>query len=216
MTNYRYLGYGVTDSNGVAHLDHDATGEPISHSYTGVGAGEIDVVASLDNPVVEGSIVSGTLPVLDYLWYDKAIGEHKSSNYTGITVTVTDSDNGMVLSATADSGTRYCNTVIGGTNTWYDSSKSYQVEFDFSYEQQTGSAVGCGFGNNGVNFHNLFSSALSGSGHLKIITSGSTYQLYLDGTARGSPISITGTNGLFFHIYKTGSLTLSNISILEI
>ena len=62
---YKYLGYGVTDSNGVAKLDHDAEGQELQHSYTGVGAGEIDVVASLDNPIVDGSIVSGTFSVFD-------------------------------------------------------------------------------------------------------------------------------------------------------
>ena len=65
MTNYRYLGYGVTDSNGVAKLDHDANGDPLTHSYTGVGAGEVDVVASLDNPVSSGSIVSEPYSILD-------------------------------------------------------------------------------------------------------------------------------------------------------
>ena len=73
MTNYRYLGYGVTDSNGVAHLDHDANGDSLSHSYTGVGAGEIDVLASLDNPIVDGSIVSETYSILDCIKYDKGI-----------------------------------------------------------------------------------------------------------------------------------------------
>ena len=87
MTNYRYLGYGVTDSNGVAKLDHDANGDPLTHSYTGVGAGEIDVVASLDNPVSSGSIVSGTFNVWDTQWYDKALdgkGNH-NDNYNSIT-----------------------------------------------------------------------------------------------------------------------------------
>ena len=76
---YKYLGYGVTDSNGVAKLDHDAEGQELQHSYTGVGAGEVDVVASLDNPVSSGSIVSGTLPVFDCYKYDEgleATGHH--------------------------------------------------------------------------------------------------------------------------------------------
>ena len=47
--HYVYKGYGITNENGVAHLDHDANGDPINHSYTGVGAGEIDFVASLDD-----------------------------------------------------------------------------------------------------------------------------------------------------------------------
>ena len=65
MTVYKYLGYGVTNENGVAKLDHDANGDEIQHSYTGVGAGEVDVVASLDNPVSSGSIVSETYSVID-------------------------------------------------------------------------------------------------------------------------------------------------------
>ena len=49
---YNYLGYGVTDENGIAKLDHDANGDSISHSYTGTGAGKIDVVpkASISLP----------------------------------------------------------------------------------------------------------------------------------------------------------------------
>ena len=81
MTFYKYLGYGVTNSEGVAHLDHDADGEPIDHSYTGVGAGEIDVLASLDNPIVDGSIVSETYSVWDYLFYDDGITTPKTANY---------------------------------------------------------------------------------------------------------------------------------------
>ena len=65
MTNYRYLGYGVTNENGVAKLEYNSEGQKRDHSYTGVGAGEIDVVASLDNPVSSGSIVSETYSVID-------------------------------------------------------------------------------------------------------------------------------------------------------
>ena len=49
MVNYRYLGYGITNEQGIAHLDHDANGDPITHSYTGTGAGELDIIASLDD-----------------------------------------------------------------------------------------------------------------------------------------------------------------------
>ena len=59
MTSYRYLGYGTTDANGVAH-----------YTYTGTGAGEVDVIASLDNPISEGSIVSETYEVLDCIYID--------------------------------------------------------------------------------------------------------------------------------------------------
>ena len=88
MTVYKYLGWGKTDENGVAKLDHDANGDPLTHSYTGVGAGEIDVVASLDNPVSSGSIVSETFSVMDTLLYDT--GTDPSHNiWTGSTSNLT-------------------------------------------------------------------------------------------------------------------------------
>lgn len=69
MTSYRYLGYGTTDNNGVAHLKKNASGQDVN-GYVGTGAGEVDVIASLDNPIIEGSIVSETFTVYDYYKYD--------------------------------------------------------------------------------------------------------------------------------------------------
>ena len=65
--NYVYLGYGTTDENGECKLDHDANGDSISHSYTGTGAGKIDVVASLDSPssISDSSLVSETYGIID-------------------------------------------------------------------------------------------------------------------------------------------------------
>ena len=78
MTNYNYLGYGVTNENGVAKLEYNSEGQKIDHSYTGVGAGEIDVVASLDNPVDESSIVSETYEVLDCYKYDSGMTDYSN------------------------------------------------------------------------------------------------------------------------------------------
>ena len=51
--SYRYLGYGITDSNGEAKLEYDENGNHLDHSITGTGAGELDIVASLDKPTNE-------------------------------------------------------------------------------------------------------------------------------------------------------------------
>lgn len=80
MTNYKYLGYGVTNSNGVAHLDHDPQGNPIN-GYTGTGAGEVDVIASTDNPISSGSIVSETYSIFDYIVYDGAVDTNHYDNW---------------------------------------------------------------------------------------------------------------------------------------
>ena len=82
MTYYKYLGYGFTDENGVAQLKYDENGDELEHSYAGVGAGEVDVLASLDKPIVDGSIVSGTSSVLDCTFYDKGLdgsGNHNDN-----------------------------------------------------------------------------------------------------------------------------------------
>lgn len=93
MTSYRYIGYGVTDSNGVAHLDHDPQGNPIN-GYTGTGAGEVDVIASTDNPISSGSIVSEIYEVIDCTFYDEGLQAegHHNDNWTNYGATVVRSD----------------------------------------------------------------------------------------------------------------------------
>ena len=153
----------------------------------------------------------------DLLFYDEATSDAKwNTNYANVSVNRELVSTGTKLSYTADSGTRYCNTLINGVQTWFDSSKTYQVDFDIEWERNSDSAVGCGFGNNSYNIHNHFGGATSGSGHYKIITDGTTYQFYLDDVKKGSALTITGNNGFYFHIYKTGSITFSNLKIQEI
>ena len=55
----RYLGYGYTNAQGVAKLEYDSSGNALSHSYTGVGAGKVDIVAE------SGSLQSETYSILD-------------------------------------------------------------------------------------------------------------------------------------------------------
>ena len=71
----RYLGYGYTNAQGIAKLEFDADGEPLSHSYTGVGAGKIDIVAE------SGSLQSETYSILDAIYYDDCSTDTKSKYY---------------------------------------------------------------------------------------------------------------------------------------
>ena len=84
---YIYLGYGTTDENGECKLDHDANGDSISHSYTGTGAGKIDVVASLDSPssISDSSLVSETFSLYDCIKYDTGIQGSATNIYTNTT-----------------------------------------------------------------------------------------------------------------------------------
>lgn len=84
-TTYRYLGYGVTNNNGVAKLDHDANGDPITHSYTGSGAGKVDIVASLDDNthISESSIQSEIFEVEDCKFLDTFTTDTSSNYFLG-------------------------------------------------------------------------------------------------------------------------------------
>ena len=70
----RYLGYGYTNSQGIAKLEYDADGEPLTHSYTGVGAGKLDIVAE------SGSLQSESYAIYDCIVFDNGI----SSDYNDI------------------------------------------------------------------------------------------------------------------------------------
>ena len=207
----RLIGTGITNAQGIAIMNKDAQGETIT-GYTGVGAGKLQIIAE------SGTLQSETYELIDALFYDEALTNEKwNSNYADVTTNREIVSDGTRLYYSAESGTKYCNTVIGSTKNWFDPNNSYQVDFDFSYERgDLNSAVGVGFGSNGYNIHNHFSGALTGSGHYTIITDGNTYQFYLDDVAKGIPITINGNNGLFFQIYRTGSLTFKNLTIIEI
>ena len=130
MANYRYLGYGITDENGIAHLDHDADGQAITHSYTGTGAGEIDVVASLDDSthISDSSIQSETYEVIDAFLKDN--GTTDTSIWASSTATI---DRNVSNEYTHFTGTGSSNAVIlvkNGVNDVFDYTKNWAIEFD--------------------------------------------------------------------------------------
>ena len=63
MVSYRLIGTGTTNAQGIARC---------SNNYVGTGKGEVDLVASTDNPIVEGSLQSKTYEVDDTYNYDDA------------------------------------------------------------------------------------------------------------------------------------------------
>ena len=60
------IGKGTTNAQGIATMTEDASGQSVS-GYTGVGAGEIDIVAEC------GTVVSEPSTVLDCVEYDTGI-----------------------------------------------------------------------------------------------------------------------------------------------
>lgn len=105
MIRYRYLGYGITNNGGVAKLDHDKNGNPIQHSYTGSGVGELDIVASMDNPIIGGSLVSETYEVLDAMFYDSGTDGTLNSEWwkSSSQLSLTEDTTGITASTTSSS-----------------------------------------------------------------------------------------------------------------
>ena len=76
MVTYRYLGSATTDANGRS-----------KYNFTGSGAGEIDFIASLDNPITGSSIVSEPYSLLDAIFFDGATTDNSSRYYVNTTHT---------------------------------------------------------------------------------------------------------------------------------
>ena len=139
MAKYRYMGYGTTDSNGIAKLDHDENGSAITHSYTGTGAGEIDVVASLDEEIVDSSIVSETYEVLDCLVYDDGISDPKKTTFIkSANGTVTIGSDGTTFKSSSTATYRNTTLITGDFEIVFQASLSGSVRIGV----QTGSDLG--------------------------------------------------------------------------
>ena len=119
---YRYLGYGITNDKGIAKLEFDANGNPIDHSYTGTGAGELDIIASLDDSskISDSSIQSETYAVVDGIFKDIAVTGQKSNYWAYQSVwnvtpspdgtTITDDNTGNpLLVASTENATQWGN-----------------------------------------------------------------------------------------------------------
>ena len=137
MVNYILLGSGTTDSNGIAKLEKDAGGDPISHSYTGTGAGEIDVVASLDSTIDSGSVVSQPYTVTDCLFLDCGISggckNTKWVNQSGYFNVSDPTSDGTTI--TKVSNGNYAPSTVANSTTWSDRlliNSEFVCEFDVS------------------------------------------------------------------------------------
>jgi len=144
MANYRYLGYGITNEQGVATLDHDANGDPITHSYTGTGAGEIDIIASLDDSshISDSSLQSVTYDVLDCMFYDNGIDGSLNSEWwtSSLSQLSVIEDNTGITASTTSSNTYYLSPNKKGTpkSQMSDLVEWNDVICEFTYLTHTG------------------------------------------------------------------------------
>ena len=208
--SYRYLGYGITDSNGEAKLEYDENGNHLDHSITGTGAGELDIVASLDKPIGSGSIVSETYEIIDATYYDDGVTSPKTKTWYNQdnAFSVSIDDTGTLLSCSASSLKSF---FADGTN-WSSSSKFTAplcVEVDI--ESVTGSDVVLAILSN-VNP----TISLTGRSTVKMIWDGSKVEKYIDGVLTGTTQNVTQTPVAIGFRMTTGSVKYKNFKIYPI
>ena len=207
---YIYLGYGTTNNKGVATLDHDKNGNPLTHSYTGVGAGKINLIASLDDTITEDSIISPVSILWDTIFYDEATDDTKNTDYTASTdLTVTPSTDGKLLSH--DASTTYVyyrldetlNTPIG-------------IEFDLTDATATNR---CGIAFNNSTRYSFSSTVLDipTESHVRIVYDGETVKTYLDNsTTVNSSVSASALTDFKFGFYiqaNGNTMTFKNLKV---
>ena len=188
MANYRYLGYGITNEQGIAHLDHDANGNPIDHSYTGTGAGELDIIASLDDNthISDSSIQSEIFEVIDATFKDIGTSTDYSA-WTGGSFKTSDN--------TLQRNDEY--TTLTASETAYHYYKSITdtdlcIEFDVNIKYIDG-AFPIRF-TKGI-WTTIVSYSISSLGlvneqwhHLKLVKQGTSVTAYVDGVNKGSTL----------------------------
>ena len=207
---YIYLGYGVTDENGECKLDHDANGDSISHSYTGTGAGKIDVVASLDSPssISDSSLVSETFVLWDTLFYDSGTTGTVNSKWkiNGGNGNRTSSSDGTTFE-NVDSSIRFDNFIQNNSSDIYFWNAPFCVELDIVQIQ--GSARLQIFSRESSQFFN----GCGAIGHWKITYDGTTLVATKD---NGSPTSYErnlSNARIGFYVSQGESITFKNLKV---
>ena len=206
--SYRYLGYGITDSNGEAKLEYDENGNHLDHSLTGTGAGELDIVASLDKPIVDGSIVSETYEIFDCTFKD-INGENTSWTNQSNNIDVTTSDTGVTLKAKVDSGqSRYI------VPTASIPSAPYAIEFDKDFTPSYNDQI-IVVGGKAIYFSRY--SALQTGTHVKFqLNSDNTIEWWIDGVKQTNETYSSATTVRFQITNANSIIKYSNFKIYPV
>lgn len=192
----RLIGTGTTNAQGIAIMDHDAQGNPIT-GYTGVGAGKLQIVAE------SGTLQSETYELLDCLWVDDGTATgHKTSWYNYQTLLTVDYpsnyDATRVRKLEENDTQRYyyyndsaiSTTKVGGYNSITTPSC---MEFDvLSYV----GTIQLAFLDNAPTANNRIVE-INATGHYKVEADGSTIQVFKDDEAISNKLAFTGTNYRF-------------------
>lgn len=207
----RYLGYGTTNSQGIATLDHDPTGATIQ-GYTGVGAGKVDIVAE------SGSLQSEPYELLDCAFLDFGTTGHDSTNYTIASV---------LSEEVTSEGVTVSKTASGSTNGNYRTVTSFVSDFEALVDVKTnGQPIRVGImDSNNSKAHATFNQ--SDFTTVKVTKTGTTLTVQSLTGGEWIDLAVSGLNNVdlttncrfLFYIYNTTNdttLTFKNLKIYPI
>ena len=213
--NYRYIGKGTTDSNGVAHISEDANGDPISPpGDVGVGAGLIDVVASKDDPDhISGMSLQETYELMDAIFYDNGASDN-SSNWSLSSVGYS-SDGEAVTLNNATGSTKWCIPKVSSSTTGYVTSGNNYI-FEFELLNVNSETVNVLFG--GQSFALASYISTSDWTHIKYVVENGICSVYVGDSSSYSTrntVSFSETN-ISFRISNNESYKFKNIKLYPI
>lgn len=212
MANYRYLGYGITNEQGIATLDHDSNGNPITHSYTGTGAGELDIIASLDDStkISESSIQSVPYELWDTICYDTGTDSTHSCWVDNSNIELTRSETGTtVLNKISSNVYLYAND---GTTGDYDFTPAFCIEFDFELLTPNANCQIQLFDSSNNNFTTWITTA----GHYKIKVNETNVEWWIGTSQQTGKTVALGNSFVRFLMQGNNSFKFSNFKIYSI
>lgn len=168
MVSYRLIGTGTTDDNGVATCNN---------VYTGTGKGEVDIIASTDNPIVQGSLLSETYIVWDTLFFDDGIsGTANWNNYQSRLDVTTDSTGTTI---TRNSTGSYSGYYIAKNDETFNSPVIIEMQLlDYS----TTTRMGFNFETSSDNMFSFADLNIPKNCYLKLTYDGTTVKAYINGS----------------------------------
>ena len=199
------IGYGYTNSQGIATLDHDANDQSIE-GYVGEGAGVLNIKAEYDE------LSSLPLEIYDVEFLDRATETDYTTwfNQQGITVTRNANDTTIEQTTSTTTGFYRCNF-----------NDDHVAEFDIYIENSTGNQIS--IRDESGDLGNLFQQDLSNIGiplnsyvHVKVELKSLSLKVYVDNVNTYSTSLSRAPNRFMFRLGSGTPINYKNFMVYPI
>ena len=203
----RLIGTATTNNNGVATL-----------TYTGTGAGEVDLTACYYEEDTSSIIQSETFAITDALFYCQGTTGNVNSNWVAETGLTSNPDaEGNLLSNSTTGGKYYAsNLPNSSTSELKDFTAPLCIEFNCI--STTGARIYLNSSTGGSNIDRNITSYITGNNEVKMIVRENDYDLIIDGDVKLSNVShsLVALFGIRFVVNSNCSLKYKDFRIYPI